>query len=167
MTAESGSALLSIGEVSELTGLSVSTLRFYEQQDLFVEPVARDGSARRRYTQRDVAWLRICSTLRTTGMPIGEIRQYVTLARSGPATVSDRHALLSAHADRVREQIAALEQALTVIPGKADTYGDRIALEGAVRADRSWQQGTASSAERPLVDESDRTSLTNVARDQF
>lgn len=167
MTAEPSSVLLSIGEVSEMTGLSVSTLRFYEQQDLLVDPVARDASARRQYSDRDVAWLRICNTLRTTGMPVGEIRRYVTLARSGPATVSDRHALLSAHADRVREQIAALEQALTVIRGKADTYGDRIAVEGPARADRSWQQGTAPTAERPRVDQSDRTSLTNTARDQL
>lgn len=100
-------------------------------------------------------------------MPVGEIRRYVTLARSGPATVRDRHALLSAHADRVREQIAALEQALTVIRGKADADGDRIELEGAVRADRSWQQRPASTAERPRVDESDRTSLTNTERDQL
>lgn len=166
MTAEPSSALLSIGEVSQMTGLSISALRFYEQQDLLVDPVARDASARRQYTERDVAWLRICNTLRTTGMPVGEIRRYVTLARSGPATVSDRHALLSAHADRVREQIAALEQALTVIRGKADTYGDRIALEGPVRADQSWRQEAASSAERPRLIESERKPLAKATRDE-
>src|SRR5262245_35603441 len=59
-----GMAGLSIGEVSRRTGLSVDALRFYEREGVLAGRVPRDGAGRRVYGDDDVAWLRICQTLR-------------------------------------------------------------------------------------------------------
>jgi len=50
---------LSIGQVAELTGLSVHALRFYEHQGIFANPVRRGPGRRRVYSQHDVEWLTV------------------------------------------------------------------------------------------------------------
>lgn len=115
------------------------TLRFYEQEGLLVRELRRDAAGRRLYADTDVAWIRVCRALRSTGMPIPEIRRYVVLARAGSSTVPERQELLQVQADRVREQIAELQLALDAIEQKVDTYGRRIAEDGVEGADRSWE----------------------------
>jgi DNA-binding transcriptional MerR regulator len=129
---------LSIGEVSERTGLTTHTLRFYEQESLLVDPVERDSAGRRLFTEQDVEWLRVCTKLRSSGMPLPDIRHYVDLFRAGPATVQARFDLLRAHQDRVRAQVADLQSALAVIDHKVDYYAARMA---AGTADNLWRNG--------------------------
>lgn len=45
---------LSIGEVSEQTGLSISTLRYYEQAGLLLEPVRRTAAGQHVFSERDL-----------------------------------------------------------------------------------------------------------------
>lgn len=139
--------LLSIGEVSRRTGLSAHTLRFYEKEDLLVEPVRRDGAGRRAFSEREIGWLGVCRALRDTGMPLAEIRRYVLSVREGSHTVDERYAVLQRHETRVRAHLAELRAALSTIEAKVDTYGRRIA-EGT--ADRPWSTGGACAMpERP------------------
>lgn len=130
---------LPISEVSEQTGLPIHTLRFYEQSGLLLEPVRRTAAGHRAFSDRDVRWLRVCDTLRRTGMPIADLRRYVDAARLGPDTVETRHALLKAHETRVRNQINELQHSLNVISAKVQTYGREI-RNGT--ADLSWSDRT-------------------------
>lgn len=128
---------LTIGAVSEQTGLSVHTLRFYEQERLLIEPVGRDSAGRRRYSTRDVRWLRICELLRSTGMPLAEIRRYAEAARRGPQTVGERAAILRQQERRVQDEVRRLQDALAVIAQKVAAYDKRVE-DGT--ADRSWAE---------------------------
>ena len=130
--------LLSIGQVSRRTGLSAHTLRFYEKEDLLIEPVHRDGAGRRAFSEREIGWLGVCRALRDTGMPLAEIRRYVLSVREGSHTVDERYAILQRHETRVRAHLAELQAALSTIQTKVDTYGRRIA-DGT--ADRPWSIG--------------------------
>jgi len=47
---------LTIQEVAKRTGLSIDTLRYYERIGL-LEPVRRDQSGYRRYSQQDLDWI--------------------------------------------------------------------------------------------------------------
>ncbi len=62
----------SIGEFSEVTGLGIHTLRYYEHEGL-IAPM-RNSSNRRRYSDRDIAWIDFIKRLKATGMPIKEIK---------------------------------------------------------------------------------------------
>jgi DNA-binding transcriptional MerR regulator len=115
-----------IGEVSELTGITAHTLRFYEKEGLFVAPVRRDASGRRRFTSDEVAWLRVCVKLRSSGMPLPEMRRYAELVVAGEHTVEERFAILRRHEDAVRRQVADLEEALAVIGKKVATYARHL-----------------------------------------
>ena len=136
---------LSIGAVSERTGLSVHTLRFYEHEGLLLEPVRRSAAGHRVFSDRDVRWLAVCDTLRSTGMPVADLRRYVDAARRGPETVGERHELLQAHEARVREQLRDLQRSLDVISAKVAVYGQEI-RDGT--ADTSWSE-RACAAEAP------------------
>ena len=137
MTTTAGAGL-GIGEVSERTGLSVHTLRFYEKEGLFVEPVRRDGGGRRVFSEQEVGWLLVCSKLRSSTMPLPQIRRYAELVRAGASTVEERLTILREHEARVRAQLAELQDALSTIEAKTALYVDHLA---AGTAGRLWLDG--------------------------
>ncbi|GAA2065993.1 MerR family transcriptional regulator [Polymorphospora rubra] len=113
---------LTVGEAADRVGLTTYTLRWYEQEGL-VAPVGRDTAGRRRYTERDLDWLVLLTRLRRTGMPVRDMRRYAELARQGDRTNPARLALLKAHRDRVLARMAELEEDLTVLNYKINSYG--------------------------------------------
>ncbi|MCA2228731.1 MerR family transcriptional regulator [Nonomuraea aurantiaca] len=114
---------LSIGQVAARTGLSIHALRFYEREGLLANPVRRDPAGRRVYTEQDVQWLNLCVILRTTGMPLPEIRKYADLVRQG-AGHDERLAVLRRHQEHVMDQLSALTDSLNVISLKVRAYED-------------------------------------------
>lgn len=132
--------MLAIGEVSELTGLSTHTLRFYEQEGLFVEPVRRDAAGRRTFTEQEVGWLRVCTRLRSSGMALPDIRRYAELVRQGPGNEVERLEVLRQHEAKVARQVAELQEALDVIRAKVGLYEEHLA---AGSADSLWRNGPA------------------------
>ncbi len=138
MTAGAGARAFTIGEVSALTGLTTHTPRFYEQEGLFFAPVRRDAAGRRLFTDEEVEWLRVCTKLRSSGMPLPDIRRYAQLVLAGPGNEEERLAVLREHEERVRQQVADLQDALAVIHDKVEVYLGHLA---AGTADRLWTDG--------------------------
>jgi DNA-binding transcriptional MerR regulator len=120
---------LTIAEVAARTGLTVHTLRYYEQDGLMVHPVRRTSSGQRRYDGDDLRWIDIVSRLRATGMPIREVRAYAVLCRAGDGNETERLAMLHAHRDRVLAQLAAVTGHLGAINAKIGVYEERLRSE--------------------------------------
>ncbi|MEZ0446504.1 MerR family transcriptional regulator [Cellulomonas sp. ICMP 17802] len=116
---------LSIAEAAEATGLTTHTLRYYERDGLLLDVVDRASSGHRRYTEEDLGWIRMVTRLRGTGMPIREVRQYADLVRAGDGNEDARLALLRAHRDRVRLELAEVAAHLDAIELKIDLYERR------------------------------------------
>jgi DNA-binding transcriptional MerR regulator len=112
---------LTIAETSALTGLSPTTLRYYERIGL-IDRVERAPDGHRRYRQSDLAWLAFLLRLRTTAMPIQEMLRFARLRRGGDATVGDRLQLLRTHERRVRDEHAAVMRSLAAISDKITHY---------------------------------------------
>ena len=127
-----------IAQVSERTGLTGHALRYYEQEQLFVEPVQRDGAGHRVFSEEQVQWLLVCSKMRSSGMSLEHIRRYAVLMRRGPDTVGERYEILREHEQKVRDQLAELQEALEIIEHKTAYYAARMA-EGT--ADELWRDG--------------------------
>jgi DNA-binding transcriptional MerR regulator len=128
----------SIGEVSELTGLTTHTVRFYEQEGLFFAPVRRNAAGRRVFTAEEVEWLKVCMRLRSSGMPLPEIRRYAELVLKGDGNEAERLELLREHEANVQQQIADLQEALAIIGHKVELYAERL-REGT--ASELWPHG--------------------------
>ncbi|MET0433690.1 MAG: MerR family transcriptional regulator [Cellulomonas sp.] len=124
MTEESRT--LTIAEAAAATGLTPHTLRYYERDGLLLDAVERAPSGHRRYTERDLGWIHLLTRLRATGMPIREIREYADLVRQGEGTEPQRMALLQAHRDAVRAQLAEVTEHLAAIEMKIDVYAGRL-----------------------------------------
>ena len=118
-------ATLSIGQVAERTGLSVHTLRFYEREGLFPEPIARVGS-RRIYTEENLEWLELCGILRASGMPLAAVREYAALVGDGDGNEPQRLALLREHQQRLHEQLAELHRCQDLVRHKVGVYEDIV-----------------------------------------
>lgn len=117
---------MSIGDVAASTGLSVHALRFYERQGLLLSPVCRNTSGRRVYRQADVDWLRICTRLRTSGMPLAKLRAFAALVRQGPGNEDQRLTLLREHQEHVRAQMDELQSCLDLISWKVGIYEGHV-----------------------------------------
>lgn len=85
---------LTIAEAARRAGVSAHTLRYYERAGLVVTSVDRTTGGRRRYHQLDLDWIRVCTKLRATGMPIKNIRRYAQLVAAGYGNEQERLALL-------------------------------------------------------------------------
>ncbi|MEV8378415.1 MerR family transcriptional regulator [Kribbella sp. NPDC056861] len=117
---------LSIGQVSERTGLSVHALRFYEREGILADPVRREANGRRVYSEDDVDWLDMCIKFRSSGMPLDTIRRYTDLVRQGAGNEEARLALLKSHQEAVAAQIEELTECLRVITYKVDIYTEHL-----------------------------------------
>ena len=84
----------------------------------------------------EVEWLKVCMRLRSSGMPLPEIRRYAELVVAGPGTEAERFEILREHEARVQQQVADLQEALAVIHGKVEIYARHLA-EGT--ADQLWR----------------------------
>ena len=118
---------MQIGEVSRRTGLSIDTLRYYEDIGL-LPPQRRDRGGRRHYDADILRWFEFVARLKATGMPLAGMVRYAALRAAGDGTSAERMALLEEHGAKVAAQIAILGEALEVINGKIATY--REALKG-------------------------------------
>lgn len=114
----------SIGEFSELTGLGIHTLRYYEHEGLIVP--MRNASNRRRYSDKDIAWIDFIKRLKATGMPIKEIKQYAALRAKGSATFTERLEMLIRHRQALNEQIGQLREHEAKLDEKISFYRQEI-----------------------------------------
>jgi DNA-binding transcriptional MerR regulator len=117
---------LSIADAAAACGLSADTLRYYERDGLLVRPIERSASGHRRYTDADLAWIEMVTRLRSTGMPIREVRRYASMVRVGDGNELARLELLRAHRERVLADLAEVTAHLAAIDHKIGSYVERL-----------------------------------------
>lgn len=124
-----------IGQAAEKTGLTISTLRYYDKEGLlpFVE---RTAGGQRLFKDSDFNWLSVIECLKNTGVPIREIKQYIDWCMEGDATLQQRRALFVEQKARVEAQIAAYQKNLEKIEYKI-WYYDRAIERGTEGGDAS------------------------------
>ncbi len=117
---------LSIAEAAEQTGLTAHTLRYYERDGLMLAAVERSASGHRRYTERDLTWIEMITRLRSTGMPVRDVRRYADLVRAGDGNEGERLDLLKDHRARVEAQLREVTGHLRAIDHKIGLYEGRL-----------------------------------------
>jgi DNA-binding transcriptional MerR regulator len=115
-----------IREVSERTGLSIDTLRWYERQGLLPD-VRRGTDGHRRYSTYAVGFVKLVQVLRRTGMPVAEVRKFVQLGGGELAHHAPRIALLEQHVAAIEEQMVQLQADHAAVQNEIAHYRDMIA----------------------------------------
>lgn len=117
---------ISIQQAAAQTGLSTYTLRYYEKIGL-IPPVERAANGHRRYQVTDLGWVDYVLCLKSVGMPLEDIKRYITLqSEDDEATLAERVQLLETHRQAIRQQIEALQVNLTMIENKIERYRDQL-----------------------------------------
>jgi len=112
---------LTIKEMSNMTGLSIPTLRYYEEIGL-LEVVQRADNGHRRYSEDDLRRVEFLKRVRATGMSIREMLHYVELYRVGDRTLFERLDILEKHRLAVQTQIDALIEVRDFLDTKIIRY---------------------------------------------
>lgn len=113
-----------IGEFSELTGISCSALRFYEDKGLI--HVERDAGNRRIYSDKDVEWVKFLQRLKDTGMSLKEMKRYSDLRYEGDSTISERLEILQKHEINVEKQRRLWEEYSENLKSKIQWYKKQL-----------------------------------------
>ena len=111
-----------IGEVGKVLGITVHTLRYYEQIGL-IQRVARSGG-RRVYSEADMAWLKFIQHLKDIKMSLREIKRFAALRYAGDHTIPERRAMLMGHQNRLLEEMASLQAHMDALKKKLKMYDD-------------------------------------------
>lgn len=114
---------LTITQVSELTGVSADTLRYYEKANLVRVP--RSAGGHRSYDREALGRVVFVTRLRMADMPIRDIEHYIQLVDAGPDTVQQRLEFLQRHRARIEGELRDRQFALAVVDYKIKTYGGR------------------------------------------
>ncbi|WP_028471699.1 MerR family transcriptional regulator [Nocardioides alkalitolerans] len=136
----------SIAEAARISGLTTHTLRYYERDGLMLRPVERGATGHRRYSDTDLTWIDLVTRLRSTGMPIREVRRYADLVRSGAGNEAERLDLLRGHRSAVLAQLAEVTDHLGAIDRKIGIYVDRLEAQGIGPLTSSALEGVDSSS---------------------
>jgi len=108
---------LSIGEVADLTGLSIHTLRYYDELGLLPQ-VRRAENGHRVFDEEVLGWIHIIKCLRATQMPLSDIQRFTYLARQDGDTIALQRELLEAHRRQVEQRMCEVKAAIALIDDK-------------------------------------------------
>lgn len=115
----------SIGEVAKMLDIPVHTLRYYDSEGvlMFVE---RDSVGRRVFKETDFIMLNTILCLKSAGMSLKDIKQYIEWCLEGAPTLQQRYDLFKEQKKIVESQIEELQKTLRTIDYKCDFYKNAL-----------------------------------------
>lgn len=116
--------MYSIGQVSAMTNLPISTLRYYDKEGFF--PNLEKQSGIRRFSQAELDAIRMIECLKRSGLEIKDIRQFFEWVEEGPSTYPNRKAMFEARKKAVEEEMKQLEKTLDMLKFKCWYYEQAI-----------------------------------------
>ncbi len=112
---------MTIKEVGEKYGISGDTLRYYERVGM-IPPVPRTAGGIRDYGEEDLRWVELVVCMRSAGLPIEAIIEYVRLFQMGDSTFQARLQLLQEQRETLLEQKEQIERTLDRLNYKIARY---------------------------------------------
>ena len=116
--------MYSIGQVAEMFGLPISTLRYYDKQGLF--PNMERVSGIRRFSETEIEALRVIECLKKAGMEIRDIKKFMDWCKEGPVTYPQRKAMFEERKAHMEAEIAHMNRALDMLKFKCWYYEQAI-----------------------------------------
>ena len=112
---------MTIKEVGEKYGISGDTLRYYERVGM-IPPVPRTAGGIRDYGEEDLRWVELVVCMRSAGLPVEAIIEYVRLFQMGDSTFQARLQLLQEQRETLLEQKEQIERTLDRLNYKIARY---------------------------------------------
>lgn len=105
------------------TGMTYEALKFYCNEGL-VPNVKRDANNHRVFDDRDIAWIKSLTCLKSCGMSIQEMKVYIELCYQGKISIPERKLVLAQKREELLHRIAELQASIEYIDRKQGFYDD-------------------------------------------
>lgn len=112
---------MTIAEVAKKYDLTQDTLRYYERIGL-IPGVCRTSGGIRDYREEDCRWIEFIKCMRSAGLPVETLIEYVRLFQMGDTTVEARKSLLIEQRDALAARIAEMQGTLDRLNKKIERY---------------------------------------------
>ena len=116
---------MTIAEMGEKCSLSTDTLRYYERIGL-IPPILRTKGGIRDYNEEDYQWIDFIKCMRSAGIPVETLIEYVALFQNGKDSRETRKKILKEQRDILTEQIAEMQQTLEKLDFKIANYDELV-----------------------------------------
>lgn len=115
--------MYSMKEACTLTNMTYENLKFYCNEGL-VPNVKRDRRNYRVFDEHDIKWIQSLNCLKSCGMSIAEMKQYLALCMEGEGTIPERKMILAEKKETLLQSITELQKAVAYIDWKQGFYDD-------------------------------------------
>lgn len=115
--------MYSMKEACTLTNMTYENLKFYCNEGL-VPNVKRDRRNYRVFDEHDIKWIQSLNCLKSCGMSIAEMKQYLALCMEGKGTIPERKVILAEKKETLLKSITELQKAVAYIDWKQGFYDD-------------------------------------------
>ena len=116
---------MKIAEVSERYGISSDTLRYYERIGL-IPPINRNNSGIREYSEIDVRRVEFIKCMRSAGLSIEVLTEYVRLVQQGDQTIEARKEILIEQREQLAAKMKEMQKTLDILDYKIDVYENAV-----------------------------------------
>ena len=119
---------MKIMEVSEQYGISADTLRYYERIGLIL-PVNRNESGIRDYNELDLRRVEFIKCMRSAGLPVEVLIEYVGLVQRGDRTIETRKEILKEQRGQLAARMKEMQKTLDILDHKIEVYENAVLKE--------------------------------------
>lgn len=116
---------MTIKEVAEKYDITADTLRYYERVGM-IPKVTRKANGIRDYQEDDLGWVELAICMRSAGLPIEVMIEYVKLYKEGDNTIPARLELLQEQMHSLQEQKAQIESTMKRLAYKISKYEEAV-----------------------------------------
>ena len=120
---------MKIAEVSERYAISSDTLRYYERIGL-IPPVNRNESGIRDYGETDVRRVEFIKCMRSAGLPVDVLIEYVKLAQQGDQTIEARKKILEEQRRQLASKMEEMQKTMDLLDYKIKGYENAVLEKG-------------------------------------
>jgi DNA-binding transcriptional MerR regulator len=119
---------MTIAEVSKRFDLSQDTLRYYERIGL-IPSVNRNKSGFRDYSEDNCNWIEFAKCMRSAGLSIEVLIEYVGLFQQGDSTVEARKRILIDQRNQLMSRIEEMQKTLDRLNYKIERYEQIVVVK--------------------------------------
>jgi len=116
---------MKIMEVSERHGITADTLRYYERIGL-IPHVQRNESGIRDYNELDLRRVEFIKCMRSAGLPIEVLIEYVGLVQQGDQTIEARKEILKEQRKQLVARMEEMQKTLDMLDHKIEVYENAV-----------------------------------------
>ena len=112
--------MYTIGQVSEMFQIPISTLRYYDKEGFFPD-LKRVGNIR-QFSESEIEAIHVIECLKKSGLEIKDIKQFFKWVSEGSSSYANRKEMFEHRKEAVKEQMKSLEKTLAMVEFKCWYY---------------------------------------------